>query len=115
MKRHAEIGRDLLAKSKREILQAATLVSGQHHEKWDGNGYPSGLKGEEIHIYGRISAVADVFDALGSRRCYKEPWPNEQIFEYFNVERGRHFDPAVADWVLENREQMLAVRQKFPD
>ena len=115
MKRHAEIGRDLLAKSKREILQAATIISGQHHEKWDGSGYPAGLKGEEIHIYGRIGSVADVFDALGSRRCYKEPWSNKQIFDFFIAERERHFDPAVVDWLLENREQMLAIRQQFPD
>lgn len=115
MKTHAEIGRDLLAKSKREILQAAAIISGQHHEKWDGSGYPAALKGEAIHLYGRIAATADVFDALGSRRCYKEAWDVQQIFDFFIAERGRHFDPAVVDWVLENRAQMLAIRQQFPD
>lgn len=115
MKKHPEIGSELLTKSKREILQAAALISGQHHEKWDGSGYPNALQGEAIHLYGRIGAVADVFDALGSRRCYKEPWTDQQIFDYFIAERGRHFDPAVVDWLLGHREQLLAIRQQFPD
>ena len=76
---------------------------------------PPRLKGEAIHLYGRIAATADVFDALGSRRCYKEAWDVQQIFDFFIAERGRHFDPAVVDWVLENRAQMLAIRQQFPD
>ncbi len=115
MKKHVTIGFDLLKKSKREILQAAAIIAGQHHEKWDGSGYPDGRKGADIHIYGRIGAVADVFDALGSRRCYKEPWPDSQIFELLETERGRHFDPGVVDWVLDHREEMLAVRAQFPD
>jgi response regulator RpfG family c-di-GMP phosphodiesterase len=115
MKKHPVLGNELLVRSKREILQAAALISGQHHEKWDGSGYPAGLAGEAIHIYGRIGAVADVFDSLSSRRCYKEPWSDEEVFNYFIAERGRHFDPAVVDWLLNNREQMLAVRLQFPD
>lgn len=115
MKKHVSIGFDLLKKSRREILRVAAIIAGQHHEKWDGSGYPEGRKGVGIHIYGRIGAVADVFDALGSRRCYKEPWPDHQIFEFFVAERGRHFDPDVVDWVLSHREEMLAVREHFPD
>lgn len=115
MRQHAEIGREMLGRSNREILQAAAMLAGHHHEKWDGTGYPSGLKGEEIHLYGRIGAVADVFDALGSRRSYKEPWPVEKIFEYLRENRGSHFDPAIVDWVLANTGKMLEVAQGFPD
>ncbi len=115
MRQHAEIGREMLGRSRREILQAAAMVAGHHHEKWDGSGYPLGLKGEEIHLYGRIGAVADVFDALGSRRSYKEPWPLEQIIEYLRDNCGSHFDPRIVDWVLANTDKMLAVAQGFPD
>jgi response regulator RpfG family c-di-GMP phosphodiesterase len=115
MKTHAQIGADLLGQSKREILQAASLLAGNHHEKWDGTGYPRGLKGEEIHIYGRIGALADVFDALGSRRCYKEPWILDDIIKYLTEQRGAHFDPRLVDWMLNNMEELLHVRRTFPD
>lgn len=115
MRQHAEIGREMLARSDREILRAAALLAGQHHEKWDGSGYPQGLKGEQIHIYGRIGAVADVFDALGSRRSYKEPWPLEQILDYLRQQRGLHFDPAIVDWVLGNVDAMAGIASDFPD
>ncbi len=115
MRQHAEIGHEMLARSDREILRAAALLAGQHHEKWDGTGYPLGLQGEQIHIYGRIGAVADVFDALGSRRSYKEPWPLAQILDYLRQQRGLHFDPAIVDWVLANVDAMSAVASDFPD
>jgi response regulator RpfG family c-di-GMP phosphodiesterase len=115
MKTHAQIGADMLGKSEREVLQAASMLAGHHHEKWDGSGYPKGLKGEDIHIYGRIGALADVFDALGSRRCYKEPWPLEDIVKYLKEQRGSHFDPRLVDWMLENMDALLKVRQTFPD
>lgn len=115
MRQHAEIGQDLLSQSKREILQAAAVLAGQHHEKWDGSGYPLGLQGEQIHIYGRIGAVADVFDALASLRSYKAPWPLEAILDYLRQQRGRHFDPAIVDWVLDNVDIMGTVAQAFPD
>ncbi len=115
MRQHAEIGQDLLSQSKREILQAAAVLAGQHHEKWDGSGYPLGLQGEQIHIYGRIGAVADVFDALASLRSYKAPWPLEAILDYLRQQRGRHFDPAIVDWVLDNVDIMGTVARDFPD
>jgi response regulator RpfG family c-di-GMP phosphodiesterase len=115
MRTHAEIGQEMLGRSDREILQAAALLAGQHHEKWDGSGYPNGLAGEDIHLFGRIGAVADVFDALGSKRCYKNPWPLEQIKDYLRAERGKHFDPAIVDWVLNNVARMAEVRRVFPD
>ena len=115
MRSHATIGYELLDRSEREILKAAAVIAGQHHERWDGTGYPNGLKGEDIHLYGRIGAVADVFDALGSRRCYKEPWPLEEILKYMEDQRGKHFDPALVDWVLDNVDHMKAVMRQFPD
>ena len=115
MKSHAEIGEALLSNSRRETLKAAAIIAGQHHEHWNGKGYPRGLKGEEIHIYGRIAAVADVFDALGTTRCYKEAWPIEKIVDYFQNQRGEQFDPDVVDWVLDNVDKMNKVRQDFPD
>ena len=115
MRQHAEIGRDMLGRSRREILQAASQLAGNHHEKWDGTGYPQGLRGDDIPLYGRIGAVADVFDALGSRRSYKEPWPLEKILDYLREQRGLHFDPAIVDWVLSNVEAMASVARSFPD
>ncbi len=115
MKTHSEIGMEMLGKSDREILKAAAIIAGQHHEKWDGSGYPNGLSGEDIHLFGRICAMADVFDALGSKRCYKEAWPKEDVLSYIREQRGLHFDPEIADWVLDNVEQMSEVRRKYPD
>lgn len=115
MKTHAQVGEELLGRSDREILKAAAILAGDHHEKWDGSGYPKGKKGEEIHLYGRIVAVADVFDALGSKRAYKEAWPVENITEFLNDNKGTHFDPTIVDWVLINLTQMVAIRSEFPD
>ncbi len=115
MKTHSEIGEEMLAQSDREILQAAAILAGHHHEKWDGSGYPRGLAGEDIHIFGRIGAIADVFDALGSKRCYKGAWPIGEIVEFLADQKGSHFDPSLVDWVLDNLDKMQAVHQLFPD
>jgi len=115
MKEHAQIGADILSKSDRRILQLAAIIAAQHHERWDGSGYPRGLKGEQIHIAGRIAAMADVFDALGSRRCYKEPWPDDQIIYQIQGESGKQFDPKLVDLVMENLEEILKIRADYPD
>ncbi|MDS1314069.1 PAS domain S-box protein [Aliarcobacter butzleri] len=115
MKTHTQIGFDILKDSKRETLRAAGIVSYTHHEKWDGTGYPLGLKGEDIHIFGRITAVADVFDALGSDRCYKKAWPLENILELFKNEKGKHFDPKLIDIFIENLDEFLAIRDSYKD
>ncbi len=115
MKTHTQIGFDILKDSKRETLRAAGIVSYTHHEKWDGTGYPLGLKGEDIHIFGRITAVADVFDALGSDRCYKKAWPLENILELFRNEKGKHFDPKLIDIFIENLDEFLAIRDSYKD
>lgn len=115
MKSHTEIGYNLLKNSRRRILQAAAIVASQHHEKWDGTGYPKGLKGEEIHIYGRITAIADVFDALASDRVYKKAWELDRILNLFKEELGRHFDPNIVDVFMEQLPKILEVRDKYAD
>ena len=115
MKTHASIGYEILKSSKRDILQAAAVVSHTHHEKWDGSGYPLGTKGEDIHIFGRITAIADVFDALGSERVYKKAWPLEKILDLFNEEKGKHFDPNLMEIFMENLEEFLQIRDKYKD
>ena len=115
MQGHCEMGYNILKNSKRPILKAAAIVSYRHHEKWDGSGYPNGLEGEKIHIFGRITAIADVFDALGSNRCYKEPWNLDEIVELFKEERGKHFDPKLVDLFLDNIDKFLKIRDKFQD
>ena len=115
MKTHSALGYQMLKSSKREILKAAAIVAYTHHEQWDGNGYPRGLKGEEIHIYGRITALADVFDALGSDRCYKKAWEDEKIFELIKNGKGTQFDPALVDIFFDNLDTFLEIRSKFKD
>lgn len=115
MRTHTQLGYDMLKHSQRNILKAAAIVAHEHHEKWDGSGYPRGLKGDEIHIYGRITAVADVFDALGSDRCYKKAWPIEDIKKFFKENRGTHFDPLLVDILFENFDEFLAVKERYKD
>ena len=115
MDTHAQLGYDILKNSKRELLQAASVVAYEHHEKYDGSGYPRGLRGEDIHIYGRITAIADVFDALGSDRVYKKAWDDKRILALFEEERGKHFDPKLVDIFFENLEEIFAIRDMFQD
>ncbi|MFC5405229.1 HD domain-containing phosphohydrolase [Cohnella soli] len=115
IKSHTKIGYQLLKGSKRDLLRTAAIVAEQHHEKWDGTGYPLGRKGEEIHIYGRITAVADVFDALSAERVYKPAWPLEKIENLLREERGRHFDPAIIDVFFEQLPKLLEIRKRLTD
>jgi response regulator RpfG family c-di-GMP phosphodiesterase len=115
MDTHAALGYEMLKHSNRTLLLMAATVAYEHHEKWDGTGYPRGLKGEEIHIYGRITALADVFDALGSDRVYKKAWEDERIFSLFREERARHFDPQLLDIFFAHLEEFLAIREQFKD
>jgi len=115
MKHHSAIGHEMLKKSDRAILQAAALIALEHHEYYNGTGYPHGLKDNEIHIYSRIVALADVFDALGNHRVYKQPWPTEDIVHYIQEQRGRQFDPVLVDLFLDHLEEMIGVREMFPD
>ena len=115
VKDHAAVGSGLLHSSNREIIRTASIIAAQHHERYDGTGYPSGLKGEDIHLYGRICALADVFDALMSRRVYREAWPLEKVVEHFRTMRGRHFDPAITDVFLANLGGFVAIWSKYQD
>ena len=112
---HASLGYDMLKVSKRPLLKMAATIAYEHHEKWDGTGYPNGLKGEDISIYGRITALADVFDALGSDRCYKKAWDDEKIFSFFKEQKGKHFDPDLVDIFFENLDEFKKVRSHFKD
>ncbi len=115
IKEHAKIGYDMLKHSKRPLLQAAAVVAYEHHEKWNGEGYPQGLKGEDIHIYGRITALADVFDALTAERIYKKAWSDEEIFHYFKEQSAEQFDPKLVSIFFENSDKFLAIRETFKD
>lgn len=115
MDTHADLGYGMLKHSNRPLLQCAATVAYEHHEKWNGKGYPQGLGGEDIHIYGRITAIADVFDALGSDRCYKKAWDDERIFGLFKEERGEHFDPKLIDIFFEHLDEFLEIRNSLKD
>jgi len=115
MKTHAQIGQNIFIQSKRPVLQAAAIVAGQHHEKFDGSGYPLGLKGEAIHIYGRIVALADVFDALRHKRCYKEAWPLDKVITELKSQEGKHFDPKLLNLFLDNINEVIKIIESYPD
>jgi PAS domain S-box-containing protein len=115
MKKHAIIGYNILKKSDRPILKAAAIMAKEHHEKWDGSGYPMGLKGEEIHLYGRIVAIADVFDALGSDRVYKKAWDMKRVIAYFKENSGKHFDPSLVKVMFDNFDKFLEIKNKYVD
>ena len=113
MKTHSALGYDILKYSERDVLQAAATIAYEHHERWDGLGYPRKLKGDEIHIFGRIVAIADVFDALGTKRVYKDAWPLEKVKEYFQEQKGKAFDPYLTDLLLEHFVQFEALYAKY--
>ncbi len=115
MRTHAELGYKMLCHSQRPLLKTAALIALEHHERWDGKGYPRYLKGEEISIEGRITAIADVFDALGSDRVYKKAWKDEDIFDYLKEQKGKQFDPNLIDIFFKYLDEFLEVRKKFVD
>lgn len=112
---HTSLGYEMLRHSERSLLKAAAIVANEHHEKWDGTGYPRGIKEEDIHIYGRITAVADVFDALSSDRVYKKAWPKKKIEKLFKEERGHHFDPKLVDAFFEVKETLYKIKEDYRD
>ena len=115
MNLHTTLGYEMLKHSDRKLLKTAALVAIQHHEKWDGTGYPKGLKGEEIHIFGRLTAIADVFDALICKRVYKDPWPVDKIIAMFIESKGRDFEPKAVDAFLKVKEEMVSISIKLDD
>ncbi|MHC1685466.1 MAG: HD domain-containing phosphohydrolase [Clostridiaceae bacterium] len=115
MKTHSLVGYEMLKNSNKRLLKTASIIALQHHEKYDGTGYPYGLKDEDIHIFGRIIAVADVFDALGSDRAYKKAWSLESILDLFKDQRGKHFDPVLVDIFFDNLNDFIEIRDSYLD
>ncbi|NVD99740.1 HD domain-containing phosphohydrolase [Massilia sp. BJB1822] len=115
MQSHAAIGAEIIGEHTHGMLRLARNIALSHHEKWDGSGYPKGLKGEEIPLEGRIVAIADVFDALTSARPYKRAWPLEEALNYLREQRGQHFDAALVDLFLAQIEQIDAIRLRWAE
>ncbi len=115
MMRHVEFGGLILGEQDSDLLRMAKTIAMTHHEKWDGSGYPNGLAGEAIPLEGRITALADVFDALTSRRPYKEAWSVEKTIDLIHRERGKHFDPQLVDALDEVLPQFDAVRSEYAE
>ncbi|MCL2523881.1 MAG: response regulator [Betaproteobacteria bacterium] len=115
MKGHARLGHELLKESHSEIMRAGATVAISHHEKYDGSGYPHQLKGKDIPLFGRIVAVADVFDALTSVRPYKHAWPLNEAVRYLEEGRGKHFDPLCVESLLAGWDSVMDIRQRFQD
>ena len=115
MKTHAKIGYQMLASSNKPLLQLGADIALEHHERWDGTGYPAGKRGTAIGIAGRITAVADVFDALCNRRIYKSAWDMARVEAYFQAQRGLQFDPQLVDLLLENLDEFCQIHQRFAD
>jgi putative two-component system response regulator len=113
--RHAELGSRLLETTESPVLALAATIALSHHEKWDGSGYPLGLAGEDIPLPGRITAVADVFDALSSRRPYKPPFPLEKCFDILRDGKGQHFDPVVLDGFFRCQDEIVRVQIEYAD
>ena len=115
MEQHAEIGYQILEDGTSELLQLASSIALTHHEKVDGTGYPMKLRGEEIPIEGRISAIADVFDALTTNRVYREALPVERALEIVRDGRGSHFDASLLALFFEVMPDVLKIKQRLDD
>ncbi len=115
MKTHAAIGAQLLAGHDSELMQVASEIAHTHHEKWDGSGYPRGLRGEDIPLVGRIVALSDVFDALTSERPYKQAWPVEEAVAYIRHNAGMHFDPVLVKCFDAVLPEIIRIRDKYAE
>ncbi|TXI99874.1 MAG: two-component system response regulator [Aquabacterium sp.] len=115
MRQHPQIGADIIGQHSDELLQTAWTIALCHHEKWDGSGYPAGLKGEQIPLVARIAALADVFDALTTERPYKKAWSIEDALRHIESQAGSHFDPALIAPFKQVLPQMLKIREEFSD
>lgn len=113
MKTHAQIGADILSGDDSPMMAMAREIALTHHEKWDGSGYPNGLKGESIPLVGRISAIADVFDALTSARPYKKAWEVDAAVDYIKEQSGKHFDPQLIEYFIENLSEIVSIKEKY--
>lgn len=115
IKHHTVIGQRILHTSDRKLMSSARAIALQHHERWDGTGYPCGLKGEEINLLARICALADVYDALSLGRVYKAAWPKEKVLRFIREERGGMFDPRIVDLFFENLDELEGIKLRLSD
>jgi HD-GYP domain-containing protein (c-di-GMP phosphodiesterase class II) len=115
IKHHTVIGQRILLTSDSKLMAGARTIALQHHERWDGTGYPCGLKGEEISLPARICALADVYDALSLGRVYKPAWPQDKVLDFIRRERGGMFDPRIVDLFFENLDEIEAIRYRLSD
>jgi HD-GYP domain-containing protein (c-di-GMP phosphodiesterase class II) len=115
IKTHPDEGTKIFENRFYEVDEMAATISLTHHEKFDGTGYPKGLEGKDIPLCGRIVAIADVYDALVSKRVYKEAWPEEEVIKEITSLAGKHFDPELVKSFVEIHEVIKAVRAKYPD
>ncbi|GGO87202.1 two-component system response regulator [Marinobacterium nitratireducens] len=113
MKKHVEFGVQIIGDHGSELLKMASVIAQTHHEKWDGSGYPKGLRGEDIPLEGRIVAIADVFDALTTKRPYKDAWPVERAVSLLQEEAGSHFDPGLVPHFVDSLPALLEIRSEF--
>lgn len=109
IQKHSAIGAEMLSHSQLPLFQTASIICAQHHEKYDGTGYPKKLRGEDIHIYGRIVAIADVFDALSFSRSYKKSWTQTEVLKYIKDMSGKNFDPQLIEIFFDNIDQFLSI------
>ncbi|MGN7610819.1 HD domain-containing phosphohydrolase [Magnetococcales bacterium HHB-1] len=115
MRRHPGIGASIISQSDHPLMQMAYTVALTHHEKWDGSGYPKGLKGEDIPLVGRIIAIADVFDALTTARPYKEAWTVEEAIERMQKDKETHFDPQLVDLFVEILPEVIKIKERYAE
>jgi PAS domain S-box-containing protein len=115
MKTHANRGYDMLKHSSRPLISTAAIIAHEHHEMWDGKGYPRGLSGEDIHIYGRITALVDVYDALISDRVYKKAWDEQKVLKHIKDQSAKHFDPKLVELFLNNYRKFQMIGLKYKD
>jgi HD-GYP domain-containing protein (c-di-GMP phosphodiesterase class II) len=115
MKRHTTVGKEILGSSQRPLLRAASIIAHEHHERWDGKGYPLGTAGTDISLSGRIVSLCDVFDALYTKRVYKEAWPLERVLDLFRAESGKAFEPRLVNIFFERLDDILVVTERLAD
>jgi len=115
IKTHTTVGKKILSGSNRQLLRIASGMAHQHHERWDGKGYPRGLKGAQISIFARITTLADIYDALSSERIYKKQWSEERVLEYISAESGTIFDPNLVFLFLKHFDEIKKVHEQYQD
>ncbi len=115
VKTHATIGYEILSRAGGDLFDLAAVIAHEHHERWDGGGYPRGLRGDSIALEARIVSVVDVFDALSHDRVYKKAWDMDRVLDFLGEERGAQFDPMVVDMFLENSRALIDISLSMPD